>query len=190
MEEEAIQAQRRRHQVAFMDDDAIAIHRRRNRIDSMEEEAIQAQRHRHQVAFMDEDTLAVQRDRDRIRDANRPRRRPHVTLAQEWDYDNPCEHCYCLFLKSEPKSFRKYCCHNGDYLYGESEFPRLNQLPHFLVNELVFRCGLSLKNVTTGEIFTPENSFEMEHILGKRSNKYNNILSLGNKKNSSSLYLI
>jgi hypothetical protein len=158
-----------------MEEEAIEAHRRRNQIASMDQEAIQAQRQRHQVAFMGETTAAHERERDR----NRERRKPKVTLQQEWDYDNPCEFCYCLFLKSEPKSFRKYCCQNGDYFLHDSEYPRLTQMPHFLVMELVHRCGLALKNIETGEIFTSENA-NGQNVLGRKSNKYNNMLALGN----------
>jgi hypothetical protein len=162
-----------------MDQEAIEAHRRQNQIASMDQEAILAQRQRHQVAFMDEPTVVAERERDRIRDANRERRKPKVNLKQEWDYDNPCEFCHCLFLKSEPKSFRKYCCQNGDYFLHDSEFPRLTQMPYFLIMELVHRCGLALKNIETGEIITSENA-NGQNILGRKSNKYNNMLALGN----------
>jgi hypothetical protein len=192
MSDDAIEAHRRQNQIAHMSDDAIEAHRRRNQTAHMSEDAIGAQRHRHQIASMDQEEVQAQRQRhhvafmdlptvvaERERDRNRERRKPKVSLQQIWDYDNPCEFCHCLFLKSEPKSFRKYCCQNGDYFLHDSEYPRLTQMPHFLVMELVHRCGLALKNIETGEIFTSENA-NGQNVLGRKSNKYNNMLALGN----------
>ena len=57
---------------------------------------------------------------------------------QEWDYENRCQACNCLYLKSETN--RKVCCNGGEWLSLESYFPYLNPLPeaikHLAVNEI------------------------------------------------------
>jgi len=76
-------------------------------------------------------------------------------IALEWDYANPCQHCHCLYLKTEKK--RSICCNNGAFIYGSTIFPKLNPLPpqiRFLCTE---RCSHFSRN----------------------SVSYNNILALG-----------
>ena len=45
----------------------------------------------------------------------RHRDRGNKVVAQEWDIDNPCGYCGCVFLKSESAHFRKKCCCNESY---------------------------------------------------------------------------
>jgi hypothetical protein len=61
--------------------------------------------------------------------------------AQEWDYENPCSYCNCIWLKSELT--RNLCCHAGKWCdisnISEGYFPQLEPLPdaikHIAINE-------------------------------------------------------
>lgn len=76
-------------------------------------------------------------------------------LDIQWDYDNLCTYCGCLFLKVEKK--RDICCNNGLFLNPSSNFPILKPLPHQLKNLLNTRLPHFARN----------------------SVSYNNILALG-----------
>jgi len=78
-----------------------------------------------------------------------------MEINQQWDYDNKCTHCGCLFLKSEKK--RDICCNNGVFLHHSSEFPKLKPLPSQLKHLLETRLAHFARN----------------------SVSYNNILALG-----------
>ena len=106
---------------------------------------------RHRVEHMSDAQIQRQHNhRDRLN-------RNVVPIKQKWDDENPCEYCYCIYLKSVKKKARKRCCNNGEYLQHDSVFPKLDMLPE----TLKWMC------LEKGEHF------------GKNSAKYNNILSIG-----------
>jgi len=76
-------------------------------------------------------------------------------VKQEWDYERPCEHCGCLYLRSVPLSKRKTCCSNGKFIENE-DFPKLFELPATLKYLLLERT---------------------EHF-SSRSSYYNNVFSI------------
>lgn len=41
-------------------------------------------------------------------------------IAGEWDYNNPCMFCGCIWLKSQNKHMRSKCCSNGNNLIDPS----------------------------------------------------------------------
>ena len=57
---------------------------------------------------------------------------PHfLPIPQQWDYDNPCEHCGYVYLRSERKASRGQCCMKGRAL-TDPAFPKLQPLPYHL----------------------------------------------------------
>jgi len=79
----------------------------------------------------------------------RPRRfKPYV---QVWDFEHPCPHCHCLFLKSEDANERKHCCQNGAFVRhldrdidNDGYFPRFSELPALFVERMIAYDGLQL----------------------------------------------
>jgi len=59
-------------------------------------------------------------------------------IKQEWNYDNPCQHCGCVHLKSAPANQRKLCCQGGKFV-DNSDYPKLFELPIFLKNLMLER---------------------------------------------------
>ena len=63
-----------------------------------------------------------------LADHEHARLRSHfLPMDQEWDYENLCPYCGCLWLKSN--KHRKLCCNNGAFVDVFSGFPALNPLP-------------------------------------------------------------
>ena len=65
----------------------------------------------------------------------RHRDRGNKVVAQEWDIDNPCGYCGCVFLKSESAHFRKKCCCNASV--DSNYWPKLLPIPLELRNVLL-----------------------------------------------------
>lgn len=58
-------------------------------------------------------------------------------VQQEWDFDNPCQHCQCVYLKSVILKDRKMCCMNGYVTNLYLPYPRLEALPHEFASKLI-----------------------------------------------------
>jgi hypothetical protein len=131
------------------------------------------------------------------------------SLKQEWDFENCCPHCYALFLKSEKKSERRYCCQNGAYLDDDEEedeedeenenirrFPNFHNLPPVIYeylrdndaykmvsvphgNDLNIGGDESSTNASVDSERSEDGKIDVKNTLGISSNVYNNILSLG-----------
>ena len=65
----------------------------------------------------------------------RHRERGNKVVAQEWDIDNPCGYCGCVFLTSESGHFRKKCCCNASV--DSNYWPKLLPIPLELRNVLL-----------------------------------------------------
>ena len=167
MSEIQIENQRGRHRAENMTEYQIENHRERNRLENMTEYQIDNQRSRHRSENMSENQIQQHNYRNcfesmspQQRQSLREReavRRLFLTVAQEWDDEKPCPHCFHVYLKSVKKRARNRCCHHGAYLQEDSEYPKLNVLPEALKWLCLMR----------GEHF------------GKLSAKYNKILSIG-----------
>jgi hypothetical protein len=144
-----IQDQRSRHQSENMNQFQIDNQRSRHRLENMNEYQIENQRSRHRVENMSQQQRQSLREREEVR-------RQFLRIAQEWDDENPCAHCFHVFLKSTKKQARNRCCQNGAFLKGDSEYPKLHVLPE----------TLKLLCLPRGAHF------------GKLSAKYNKILSI------------
>ena len=123
----------------------------------MSEDRIANHRHSNQVANMSEDRHNHKLQSDQLENMPEERRNNVIfkSTDQIWDLNNPCEHCGCVFLKSESTNFRKLCCQNGSWKVEESGYPLLNPLPD-VIKELCIN--------------------ETEHF-SEMSNLYNNLLS-------------
>ena len=68
----------------------------------------------------------------RQRDINRNprtyvgRKRVFKAVAQTWDYNNPCPHCGCIYLKSTSKRERKICCQHGALIQNNNIMEELH----------------------------------------------------------------
>ena len=129
----------------------------------MNEEQIDQHRDRNIHANMNEEQIDQHRDRNIHENMNEEQINQHrarsSTVAfkkydQEWDYQNCCPACNCLYLKSETN--RKVCCNNGEWLDEKSYFPYLNPLP-----QAIRHCALN----------------RIEHF-GTKSGFYNNLFSM------------
>ena len=58
------------------------------------------------------------------------------TVSQEWDINNRCPYCNCLFLQSESIQFRKKCCGQGSFI-NDTSCPQLNALPQPIADLLL-----------------------------------------------------
>jgi energy-coupling factor transporter ATP-binding protein EcfA2 len=85
-------------------------------------------------------------------------KRKFQKIAQQWDFEQPCQYCGKVYLKSVRKPQRKTCCINGEATIanGVNGFPQLDPLPDIFVNKL--------RNMT--------------HHYSSNSAYYNNILSI------------
>ena len=91
---------------------------------------------------------------------NTPNRQRHinkrfVSLQQEWDDENPCKTCQCVFLKSESKRQRIKCCLRG----------------------LMFNDDFRLKHVPLPDYYVEGLRMQTSH-LSRVSAKYNGVFSL------------
>ena len=136
--EEKRNAERARHLHENMSAEQIGQHRNRNIHENMNVEQINEHRNRNIHENMNVEQITRHRARSstvffKIYD-------------QEWDYENRCQTCNCLYLKSETN--RKVCCNEGEWVSENSYFPQLNPLPqairHFALNRINHfgtKCG-------------------------------------------------
>jgi hypothetical protein len=67
-------------------------------------------------------------------DLNRSRNN-FLKIQQTWDYEKPCEHCGCVYLKSA--RYRQLCCNHGQFLHVP--FPQTQPLPQYLKHLMLER---------------------------------------------------
>lgn len=79
-----------------------------------------------------------------------------MKIPQEWDYNNPCNYCGCIFLKSTLQQSRTQCCLKGEACKANT-FPSIGELPTALA------------------FLTYE---RLEH-MSMKSSFYNGVLALG-----------
>jgi len=125
MSSERVENIRASRRVENMTDQQIMVRRLRNRVDRMNPETREGRNFRRTLDGMSQQQLAHAR-------ALNVSRLRFKLIRQEWDYDNPCEHCHCIFLKSDAVNRRKLCCQRGKFLEDGSNFPKLFQLPMYL----------------------------------------------------------
>jgi hypothetical protein len=77
-------------------------------------------------------------------------------IPQEWDYEKPCQHCGCIYLKSILQQHRTHCCLKG-VACNPNKFPSIGEMPTALA------------------FLTYE---RLEH-MSKKSSFYNGVLALG-----------
>ena len=175
-DEQEIYYQRERHRIANLDKQEIYYQRERHRISNLDKQEIYYQRERHRISNLDERQQEEQRERHRTinlsldsiarrQQAEELRRDNFQEMGQEWDYENRCQHCEALWLKSDSKTSRESCCKNGIWrIYGNGEnqvtergFPALKPLPENLKRIAIEKC----------QFFSKPSSF------------YNNLFSYG-----------
>ena len=133
MSQEDIHSDRQRHLQINMTPDNIHGHRQRNVHDHMTQTEIDNHRIRNRNVNMTEEQNKAHRQRPKFK-----------KMEQEWDYNNPCEFCKCLYLKSEDKQSRKGCCKDGKWAINHENydgiFPKLGPLPPKLKEIITTKC--------------------------------------------------
>jgi hypothetical protein len=142
MTDEQVENIRSSERVENMTEQRIVVRQASRRVDIMNPETREGRNFRRTVEGMSQQELA----HVRARNVSRLRFKP---IRQEWDYDNPCVHCHCIFLKSDSTNRRKLCCQRGKFLEDLSNFPKLFQLPMYLKDLML--------NYT--EHFSPKSSY-------------------------------
>ena len=77
----------------------------------------------------------VENDRFVVRRTSIQRQR-FVSVRQQWDYDHPCSHCGCIYLVSNTKDQRKFCCQEGTLL-NLQVYNKLHPLSNRLLDTIV-----------------------------------------------------
>ena len=111
----------------------------------------------------------------RVIDRQRIRRVNFKTIKQEWDFDNPCQYCHCLYLKSFTKSERRACCNNGEFMSGLLNYPMMGNISNPILEELLKSNVLWNSNYDVVENHTEESDF------GLLSTMFNSKVSIGKK---------
>jgi len=145
------------HQKSNMSPEKVLHHNLMNQKSNMPSEKVLLHNQSNQIANMSIERHKNKKKSDRIINMaqNRIQNRLFRATDQEWDWNNPCIYCGCIFLTTEHKEWRKHCCQNGQWKTEESGYPQLEPLPDVIRN----LC---------------EN--ETAHF-SSRSNLYNNVLS-------------
>ena len=116
-------------------------------------------------------------EKEEIRIIDRQRRRPvnFKVIKQDWDFDNPCSYCKCLYLKSFTKSERKACCNNGEFMSDRSNYPMIGNISKPILEELL------KSNVLWNSNYDIVENHREESNLGLLSTIYNSKVSIGKK---------
>ena len=90
--------------------------RSRHRSENMNKFQLENQRSRHRVESMSPQQRQSLREREAVR-------RQFLSVAQEWDDEKPCPHCFHVYLKIWPLipcSFKHYEARNETILFVQS----------------------------------------------------------------------
>ena len=134
------QARRESNLVQSMTDEQVQLQRNRHLTQSMTDEQVQRHRFSNTVVGMSEERHNYQLARDRVPlvSPTRQHTRQFRSVAQFWDFDNPCPHCSAYHLTSATAHQRSICCRNGDFKTNP-KYPTLYPLPEFLKTLMVER---------------------------------------------------
>ena len=56
------------------------------------------------------------RPQNRQESANSMRTYNFLPMGQQWDYQHPCTHCGCVWLKANVRQYRRGCCKDGAWV--------------------------------------------------------------------------
>ena len=96
LSEQQIEKQRDRHRSENMNEYQVENHRSRNRLENMSANQIQQHNYRNRVESMSPQQRQSLQEREAVR-------RQFMRVAQEWDDEKPCPHCFHVYLKSVKK---------------------------------------------------------------------------------------